>query len=185
MEKKRWNGFTLLELLIVITILGIVALVAIPYLQSPDTKKLEVAANEVVMALRYARSQAIRTGKPHGVRFTAVGDRVVVFELDMTNPPIDSADEITLRQPHNKKLYDLSINTDTPTVGIGISVADFRFGGDPTPYEYVEFNAKGTPIHIASDGTTTLMDQGEIRLNQGGRISIVQLAAITGRVTQP
>jgi len=181
----RWKGFTLLELLIVITILGIVALVAIPYLQSPDTKKLEVAANEAVMALRYAKSQAIRTGKPHGVRFTAANDRIVVFELDMTDPPIDSADETTLRHPHDKKLYDLSINTDTPTAGIGISIADFRFGGDPTPYEYVVFNAKGTPVRVASDTTITLMDQGEVRLNQGGNISIVQVDAVTGRVTRP
>lgn len=185
MEKKQWQGFSLLELLIVITILGIVALVAIPYLVPTDTKKLEIAANEVVMALRYAKSQAIRTAKPHGVRFNATSDRVIVFELDMDNPPIDNADEITLRHPHDKKLYDLSISTDTATAGIGISIADFRFGNDLTPYEYVVFNAKGTPIRITSDGTTTLMDQGEVRLNQGNNISVVRLSSITGRVTQP
>jgi prepilin-type N-terminal cleavage/methylation domain-containing protein len=185
MEQKRWKGFTLLELLIVITILGIVALVAIPYLQSPDTRKLEVAANEAVMALRYAKSQAIRTGKPHGTRFTAASDRITVFELDTTSPPIDSADEITLRHPQDKKLYDLDINSDTATAGIGISIADFRFGGNPTPYESIVFNAKGTPIHIAADGTTTLMDQGEVRLNQDGNIAIVRVDAVTGRVTRP
>ena len=181
----RWKGITLLELLIVITILGIAALVAIPYLQSPDTKRLEVAANQVVLALRYAQSQSIRTGNPHGVRVTAAEDRVVVFELDLSNPPVDVSDEITLRNPHDKKLYDLHINTDSMTSGTGISVADFRFGGDPTSYESVVFNARGTPVHIASNGATTLMDQGEIRLNQGATVSIVRLDAITGRVTQP
>jgi len=185
MENTRWKGFTLLELLIVITILGIAALVAIPHLISTGTKKLEVAADEVVMALRYAKSQAIRTGKPHGVRITAADNHVRVFELDMSNPPIDSADEITLRHPHDKKFYDLAINTDIETSGTGISISDFRFGGNPTPYESVVFNAKGTPIRIASDGATSLMDQGEVRLNQGGTISIVQVDAVTGRVTQP
>jgi len=50
----------------------------------PDTiiQKLKTyfaGRDEVVMALRYAKSQAIRTGKPHGVRITAADNHVRVF----------------------------------------------------------------------------------------------------------
>ena len=62
MNKIATSGFTLVEMLIVIVILGIVAKVALPLLGSNDPQKLSVAAEETANTLRFALSEAKRTG---------------------------------------------------------------------------------------------------------------------------
>src|SRR6266704_1172060 len=48
------RGFTLLETLLVVVLIGIVALAAVPLLSSQNPTKLDVAAAEVGNALRFA-----------------------------------------------------------------------------------------------------------------------------------
>jgi general secretion pathway protein H len=62
---SRWRkhhdaGFTLLELLLVLSILALIAAIAIPALTAPsDAARLRAAADEVAAALRLARAVAI------------------------------------------------------------------------------------------------------------------------------
>ncbi|MFQ5471037.1 MAG: GspH/FimT family pseudopilin [Gammaproteobacteria bacterium] len=177
------KGFSLLELLLVATILGIVAIVAIPNLFSADPQKLEVAVQEAVMALRYARNEARRTGLPHGVRFSSTNHTISVFKLDLSTPPIDSTDEIPIYHPHDKKTYSIDINTNNESSGLLISQANFRFGGNTSSFAYVVFNNDGLPLRYLSNGTTTeIMDSGEVRLSQDGSEKILQVSSMTGRV---
>jgi prepilin-type N-terminal cleavage/methylation domain-containing protein len=56
------QGFTLVEILVVVALIGIVALAAIPLVSSNEPAKLVAAATEVGNGLRYAISEAQRTG---------------------------------------------------------------------------------------------------------------------------
>jgi general secretion pathway protein H len=59
----RMAGFTLLEMLIALTILGLVAAIAMPRLTRPsDGVRLEAAARDLVGALRLTRASAISRG---------------------------------------------------------------------------------------------------------------------------
>ncbi|MGH8002288.1 MAG: GspH/FimT family pseudopilin [Brasilonema sp.] len=55
------NGFTLLELLVSIVIIGILAAITVPsWLSFVDIQRLKTAQNEVYLAIRQAQSQAIK-----------------------------------------------------------------------------------------------------------------------------
>jgi len=56
------RGFTLVEALVVIALLGIVAMATIPVLRSPAPAKLDAAATEVGNVLRFVVSEASRSG---------------------------------------------------------------------------------------------------------------------------
>ncbi len=56
------RGFTLLETLVAVVLIGIVALAAVPLLSSQNPTKLDVAAAEVGNALRFALGEVERLG---------------------------------------------------------------------------------------------------------------------------
>src|SRR6266571_5049035 len=61
-SERSSRGFTLVEALIVVVLVGIVALAPVPLLSSQNPTKLDVAAAEVGNALRFAISEAERSG---------------------------------------------------------------------------------------------------------------------------
>ncbi|GEM_PF-751932 len=63
------KGFTLLELLVVMTIIGMMAVLIIPNLRSGQATLLRAQVREAVAVLKYARRSAIVEGKQKTVTF--------------------------------------------------------------------------------------------------------------------
>lgn len=63
------RGFTLVEVLIVVIILGIAALAAIPMMSSAGGVQIRSAANVIAADLEYAKSMAISRGQNYAVVF--------------------------------------------------------------------------------------------------------------------
>ncbi len=67
-------GFTLVELMIVIVIIGIAAAMAIPMMSSAASFQIRAGANMVAADLEYAKSMAISRGQNYSVIFDVAND---------------------------------------------------------------------------------------------------------------
>ena len=72
MPDRRQNGFTLIELMVIIAVLGVIAAIALPSFQSTiDRRNLVAAANDIFAGLQYARSEAIKRNQEIEFHFDA------------------------------------------------------------------------------------------------------------------
>lgn len=75
MAMSRQNGFTLIELMVAITIMGILLAVAVPSFESVvNTNKLVSAANELVASIQTARMESLRRNRRAIVCLSATPD---------------------------------------------------------------------------------------------------------------
>lgn len=171
-------GYTLIELIITVTIIAVIAAIAMPAFSSAPDKKLQLAAEQFAAAMRFARSESLRTGKPHGFHEQSNNRRVQVFRLDTdTNPATPVYD---VYHPIDKSLYDIDLDTQSLASADSVTRST-NYRGTCNEQNQVIFDANGTPW--CSDPTSILLDSYELTFVQGTAQRVVALDAITGRVT--
>ena len=179
----RCRGVTLTELLVVVIILGLLAAVAAPGLRSADPAKLDLAATQIAEAIRFARSEAMRTGQVHSVLVKHQTEEVNADKTDLTTQPPSA--EYLLHHPISRQLYEFNVSTARTTAGIEITNTQevFDFSGISRRRRLM-FDAQGKPIFIrTSTGETYHLAVGQILLGYGTHQRIVQVDPYTGRVT--
>ena len=81
---RNTAGFTLLEMLVVLVLVGIITAVAVPVAGAGiQTLRLQSAARHVAAALRLARGRAIRSQEIHLVSLDRAQSRVTVASGDL------------------------------------------------------------------------------------------------------
>lgn len=151
---KQERGFTAIELILVIVILGILAAIAYPRFQDLPGIRVSAAAQEIAGVIRYAQSQAISTAYNYKVYFYASTNSYSVYQVNRS-----SGAETIISNPLKAGNYPVALNTDYPGVTIG---ADYT----------VEFDYLGAP-----DGG------GSVTISGGGTSMTISVLANTGRVT--
>ena len=182
---KRQSALSLVELIVVIAILGILAVAAIPELTSPDPVKLELAAAEVAAALRFARSESVRTRDAHGVMVDhddtdSSGRDILVYKVDLDASPFGI--ERVLYHPVRKQPYDLRIGDDPGMRGVSITngIEAFKMDAVGTS-KHIHFDAAGRPVYYR-DKTPLRLLGGGVRLGNGREERVVSVEPVTGRV---
>ena len=177
------RGYTLLELIVVVSILAVLAAIALPTFNPSESEKLELAAMHVAEAIRYARTEALRTGEAHGLTISQVTQEITLNQYDLSTAPITAV--ATPIHPIDKQPYDFNVETMPSTSGVRIvNTQDvFSYTGLGRRRSLV-FDANGTPIWVVGSGPTTyLLSDGTVELRYGNQERRVRVAQLTGRVT--
>ena len=178
MKELRSHGVTLVELLVVLAILGVAAAVAVPSLSSSDPQTLDLAAEEFANAMRFARSEALRTGEPRGFRQKSSNKRIRVFRPDTSTSPWTLNYDVY--HPVSKQLYDIKLDTH-PFAAADSVVRNRTYRGTCNTPRNVYFDSTGIPR--CADPETVLLDWFDVTLTLGPHTRVVTLHGITGRVT--
>ncbi|MCA9304626.1 MAG: prepilin-type N-terminal cleavage/methylation domain-containing protein [Phycisphaerales bacterium] len=79
---SRLRGFTLVEVMVTVTIMAIIAVSVIPAMDMVAETRKGTARDEVIRMLEYARARAVASGKPCGVLAQTSGSTVSMVQLD-------------------------------------------------------------------------------------------------------
>ena len=170
----RQNGFTYLEIVIVVIILGIVAAAAMPNFSSSDPTKLDIATAEISEAIDFARTEAIRTKVTRGISIDTALDEIKVYSKPATTPVYD------VYHPIDKKLYDILLKSMNQTKGVDVASATFTYSNGVSN-SLLDFNSNGIPKYTST--TDYMLTSGAITLSFKGQLRKIIIAPMTGRVT--
>ncbi len=179
------RGFTLLETLLVVVLIGIVALAAVPLLSSQNPTKLDVAAAEVGNALRFALGEVERNASCVWVDGSVSGHLQVWSGCT-------SSGWVVVSDPLTKRVLD--IDTSGPAFSGQVSMAArFLVPLNSTPYPRLFIIGPVTQLQLyVYDGATPtpnlkgpLGPGSGVVLTLGPQSVTVAVNETTGLVTLP
>ncbi|GAB4175888.1 MAG: hypothetical protein OHK0026_16670 [Rhodocyclaceae bacterium] len=150
-SRSRGKGFTVVELVVTLVILGILAAIALPRFQDSSAFTQRGFADEVKAALRYAQKAAIAMRREVCVDFLpasgSLPDRLALSFNPTTTA--GAACSAALARPGESAAY---VAAAPAGVGLALS-ANFRFDGlgEPRPAPVtVSLTGRALPITIAA-----------------------------------
>lgn len=166
-QVMRTRGFTVIELLMVIVILGILSVVAVSRFENLPGTRAQFALEKVRSDVRYAQMLAIQTQRR--TRFSGnVAADTYALEIE-TAPNVWNA----VTHPVDKNVFSVTLNTGDYA---GVDITDTADGQFPGTSLTVIFDAYGAPFW--GDGAP-LTEPAFLELNNQYRI---HFRAETGKV---
>ncbi|MFZ9034235.1 MAG: pilus assembly FimT family protein [Anaerohalosphaeraceae bacterium] len=164
-NKRGRNGFTLVEIIIVVVILSIAAMIAVPMVSSAADMQVRSAANQIAAHLDYAKSMAITHQRAYSV----------VFISNKSYQVQDSGGNLI---DHPVNPGDFVVNLSTAGLDkVDITSAIF----DPDSSDTITFDYLGSPYR--GTDTSTPLNSGQIILQASDFSITVSVEPVTGYVT--
>ena len=152
-------AYTLVEVLIVVTIIGIAGAVVVPRMLAAGTLGVQAAARMIIADILYAQNDAVAQQKPRQVIFTPDADKYRLADAEGTTLHVNW-------RGGSSENYVVDFQKDSRFQGVDLISADFD--GETS----LTFDDMGAP---SSGGTIEIQfDKTKYRIT---------VAAFTGRVT--
>ncbi len=166
---KRYHkieGFTLVEVIIVVVILSIAALMAVPFAVSGASSQVKSAANLIASDLEYTKSLAITHGKVYSVVFDTLTESYQVQDANgsVINHPISTGSN-----------YIVNFSADSRLDRVNISSVNFNGSGNGT----VKFDYLGCPY----DGSDSPLNTGLVTVGSGSMTMTINVEPVTGYIS--
>ena len=159
------HGFTFIELVVVITILGVLSVFAMPGWFAMSRMNLDVTRRRLATDLTYAREVAIQKHDPVMVKFNTAAGSYVIYQrstgVDLTDP--------------SNRSRTLSFTMNGQDNSGGVTLTSAAIGG----MAGMRFNSWGTPCDSLGNAITST---GIVVLASGGNSDTVRVEARTGFV---
>ncbi|HEU5338380.1 MAG TPA: type II secretion system protein [Sulfuricaulis sp.] len=158
---NRQRGFTLVELVAIIALLGILAFVAVPRFMNQGAVNVSVMAEQLANDIRYTQSLAMTSGQGNRINLTSATYQITTSSGGpVAHPATASAAPIPLN--------NVALSGYNP----------------PLTNNYVAFDGKGIPYTDVAT-STVLSANATITLSGGGNTRTVVISPQTGRVIVP
>jgi prepilin-type N-terminal cleavage/methylation domain-containing protein len=151
------DGFTIVELIIVVVIIAIAALAAVPMMGSAASLQIRSAVNMIAADLEYAKSMAISRGQNFSV----------VFDEGTDSYRIEDQAGTVIQHPVKKGFtYVMDFRNESRLNRVDITNANFNTA------QTVTFDCLGSPI-----------DGGTVTVQAGGINKTITVENITGFIS--
>lgn len=165
------RGFTLVEILVVVTILGIVATIVGVSVGSRDDLKLRSSTRVLVADLQYIQNRAIVQREPHFVQIGPSGSSLSFVVRDV-------AAWTTIEHPVERNPFVMVFGPDGSGGGQNVVLSTHDFAGNAM----FGFDEMGTPIFCDGDGNSRVTATLPVffELKAGDQVGRVVIEPITG-----
>jgi prepilin-type N-terminal cleavage/methylation domain-containing protein len=179
-ESRQRSGFTLVEILAVVVILGIASAIVIPQMGTRDDMRAASAARTLVADLIYAQNMAISTGKKVYVKFDVTNNNYTLLSTAA------SGGDVAMINPITQTTYTQQFGA-TGSGWQGMTISSASFNGATASYASlytIAFDEIGSPyVFSYTTNTTDDLASGSTVLTCGTFTSTVSVAAATGEIT--
>jgi prepilin-type N-terminal cleavage/methylation domain-containing protein len=180
------RGFTLVEILAVVVIIGIASAIIIPQIGSRDDLRAASAARVLIADLIYAQNLAISSGKGVYIKFDKVANKYSMFTTDASGYPTVAVTHPITQQSYVQQFGD--INASKEDAFEQISINQVNLSGIDATYANlttVGFDEIGAPYvwNFTLNQRNDLADPATIVLKSGTYTTTITIAAATGEIT--
>ncbi|MEM9883754.1 MAG: GspH/FimT family pseudopilin [Planctomycetota bacterium] len=157
------HGYTLVEVLLVVSILGVISAMVVPSMLSAGQMGVQAAARAVVADLLYAQNEAIAQQAPRQVVFDDTNDR---YELRDEFGNALGKDWVS----GDTSKYVVDFTEDDRFMGVSIVAVDFN-GGSTVTFDDLGGPDTGGSVTVRFDNQRYRIDVAEFT----GRVTVTKL----------